>query len=371
MPGLFIQRQAEALTPWCDVAVISLHPDPHGPPKKEVDFSVENEVRVLRVYYRIAEGDRSSISKAKDLLRYYRIYSKAIKSIYQFKPQIIHAHILTRTAVMAWKFSRVYKIPFVISEHWSRYFKANDTYHGWLRRNLTSYISGQAVSVISVSEPLMEAMKARGIHSHDFHVIPNIVDSARFTPLPVPPQDPVKTVIHISCFEEKSKNITGFLEAIRHLSNVRNDFRCLLVGEGPDLQNIKEYADYLGLHEPRVTFTGLKTGDELIDVIRNADVSVVTSRYETFGTVIIESLACGIPVLSTAVGVAPDLIRENNGMVVEGWNVEEFSAALGRMLDQCRSFDRQSIRSSLGDRFTSQTVGLQLANLYRNILNDN
>ena len=55
MEGLFIRYQAEALTPFCDVAVISVHPDPECAGTFGVAFSEENEVRVLRVSYRPGE----------------------------------------------------------------------------------------------------------------------------------------------------------------------------------------------------------------------------------------------------------------------------------------------------------------------------
>lgn len=368
MPGLFIQRQAEALTQWCDVAVVYIRPVPGCPAKKEAVFDIEKEVRVLRVYYRIKGGERSVIAKAWDLLKYYRIYNEAIKSISKFQPHIIHAHILTRTALIAWKFSRIFKAPFVISEHWSRYFSANNSYKGEIRRFLTSFVAGQAAAVIAVSGTLMEAMKSQGIDKANYHVIPNIVDPSKFKPSENVPNDPLKCVIHISCFDDKSKNITGFLEVLQKTSMVRQDFRCLLVGEGPDFDRLKEYADILGLHAPLLEFTGLKTDTELITLLNHADLSVVTSNYETFGTVIIESLACGVPVLSTRVGIAPEVITEENGKMVTGFETDGFSSELSGMLDRCRSYDRKAIAGSLAGRFSSDEVGRQLKELYETIL---
>ena len=51
MPGLFIQRQAESLTSFCDVAVLYVQAEKDCPNKIEAEFAEENKVRVLRVYY--------------------------------------------------------------------------------------------------------------------------------------------------------------------------------------------------------------------------------------------------------------------------------------------------------------------------------
>ena len=307
MPGLFVQRQAEALTPYCDVAVISVHPDPDCPNKYEAEFSEENEVRVLRVYYKANGQTTSAIGKVLNLWRFYKANLKAIHSIRQFSPDLIHAHILTRMGLIGWKVSREQHIPLVISEHWSRYFPENNSYNGWLRKRLTTFVVKKADAVIAVSDTLLDAMKKSNLKNRNYKVIPNVVDTEIFRPGQSITKNPLKTIVHISCFEDKSKNISGFLRSLKDLSGKRKDFRCLMVGEGPDWDEMKEYAGFLRILDSYVSFTGVKTDNELAEILTGADFSVLSSRYETFGIVLIESLACGIPVVATAVGMAPDL----------------------------------------------------------------
>jgi glycosyltransferase involved in cell wall biosynthesis len=368
MPGLFVQRQAESLTPHCDVAVIYVHPDPDCPNKYEAEFSEENEVRVLRVYYRVKKHAPAIMAKALSLWRFYRANMKAVESIRQFSPDLVHAHVLTRMGFIAWRVCRKQHIPLVISEHWSRYFPENNSYGGWMRKRVTSFIVKKASAVIAVSEQLKLAMKKFHLDNPNFLIIPNVVDTRIFTPVPSFPENPLKTIIHISCFDDRSKNISGFLDAISELSLKRNDFRCLLVGDGPDLNSVKVYSQNLGIIDNYVFFTGLKEGVELAQIFNQADFSVVSSHYETFGTVVVESLACGIPVVSTRVGVAPDVIGEKNGLLIDPGNKNAMVDAIDWMLDHCRTYDKTAVCESISEKFNKKTIGNQLVGLYRTVI---
>jgi len=368
MEGLFIRYQAEALTPFCDVAVISVHPDPECAGTFGVAFSEENEVRVLRVSYRPGEQSWSFLRNVTDYMRLYRANMKAVRSIRKFAPDIVHAHILTRMGWIGWRVSRKLNAPLVISEHWSRYFPANGTYKGIFRKWLTSFIVRKASAVVAVSGPLKEAMLRCGLKNPVFRVIPNVVDTSVFRPRETDKSRGIKTLVHISCFEDKSKNISGFLRSIKALSGLRKDFRCLMVGDGPDRDDLEAYAASLGILDSFVTFTGLKTGEELVNILQDADFSVLSSRYETFGTVVIESLACGVPVVSTRVGVALEVIGETNGLLVPPDDEKALTEALNRMADCCRDFDRMAIHHDLPGSFTPGSVGKQLFKLYQDLI---
>lgn len=93
------------------------------------------------------------------------------------------------------------------------------------------------------------------------------------------------------------KSLPDFLDASWQGSKV-------VVGDGPDLNDLR--AQY-----PDVHFVGKKTGKDLGDYYRNADVFTFPSRTDTFGMVIIEALACGVPVAAYPVTGPLDIITEN------------------------------------------------------------
>jgi glycosyltransferase involved in cell wall biosynthesis len=105
------------------------------------------------------------------------------------------------------------------------------------------------------------------------------------------------------------------------------DVPLLLVGDGPEEMRLRSLAETLGAS---VTFTGLLENDDLIRMYVAADVFVLASRRETWGVVVNEAMAAGLPlVVSNQVGAARDLVvAGRNGDVVPAGDVDALSAAL-------------------------------------------
>lgn len=368
MPGLFIQRQAEALAKSNQVVVLYVHPDPECPSEFELDYAEEQGVNVIRVYYQVPAPSGSFFSPFVHLFRFVRAHLRGLDMAGDFSPDIIHSHILTRTGVMGHWLSRRLKTPHVISEHWSRYFPENNTYRGGVRKFLTRYVVRRAAAVITVSEKLQQAMQTCRLRNRNDHIVPNVIDTMLFSPSPGAGNKSLKQFIHVSCFEDRSKNISGFLAAVKQLRAERSDFRCIMVGEGPDLEDMQNLAMELGLIEDCVFFVGLIEGKELADLYQQSDFCVLSSRYETFGTIVIESLACGTPVVATEVGIVPEVINSSNGIIVPTEDEGALRDALREMLDRYDSFDRDAIREGIQDKYTPEAVGNQMTEIYRNIL---
>ena len=92
------------------------------------------------------------------------------------------------------------------------------------------------------------------------------------------------------------KNIAAFLAMTWTGSKV-------VVGHGPDLEDLKK-------RYPDVTFTGIRKGSELADHYRSADVFVFPSKTDTFGLVLIEAMACGLPLAGYPVSGPGDIITQ-------------------------------------------------------------
>jgi glycosyltransferase involved in cell wall biosynthesis len=132
---------------------------------------------------------------------------------------------------------------------------------------------------------------------------------------------------------------------------------------------IIKYCHDLAFPEGIVTCPGLQSGEDLVSMIRTADFLVLTSHYETFGSVIIEALACGTPVLSTDVGIAGQVINDTNGLIVVPSDNEALEVAVVKMFEDCRTkYDRKKVRESIGSAFSNKTIGEQLTGLYENVL---
>ena len=370
MPGLFVKRQAEVVSAHCDVSVLYVHEDPACSNMYEIEIADEDGINVVRVYYKVSLSEFGMFGKLVRMYRFFHANWLGFRKLRDFTPDLLHVHVLTRQGFIALIYKLFTRTPYVITEHWSRYFPQNNTYKGLLRKDITGHVVHFASAIIAVSEKLKEAMLDKNLNNRNYRVIPNPVDMDKFNIIEKTenPDPGKKRIVHISCFEDKSKNISGFLNAIKNLSKKREDFECYLIGEGPDWEQMKNHARDLDLIGKFAFFPGLKTGKDLVSEINNADFLVLSSHYETFGSVVIETLACGIPVVATNVGVVGDVVNKQNGLIVPPGDINALEEAIGIMLDNCRDYDRTQIRESVVDQFSNKIIGEQLHLLYQEVL---
>ena len=121
----------------------------------------------------------------------------------------------------------------------------------------------------------------------------------------------------------------------------------------------------------RVSFLGWQNRAQVGDLLRRCDVFVLPSRSEPFGIVIIEAMACGKPVVASAVGGIPEIIHQGeNGILVE----PEDPAALGDAI--LRVLEDEGLRAEIGRNglktvrrsFRSQHNGARYEGLFQHLL---
>jgi len=367
MFGLFIQRHAIAINNYADVSVIYIHPA-ENIEKQEVALSETAGVTEIKVYY----PRKNNTPQFLNGFKYLHSFVKAYKTYLDLKqkPDIIHVNILTRMGVLALFIKAFMNIPYIITEHWSRYLPQNNSYSGWVRKLVTKLVVRKAAAVTTVTRNLKEAMEKWGLKNKNYQVVPNVVDTDFFHPATNSENKEIKNLIHLSCFEERSKNMSGILRVLQRLSEQRSDFRLNMVGEGEDLEQTIEMAEKLKIKDRFVFFAGLKQGEELLQYMQNADVMIMFSHYENLPVVILEAFACGLPVLSSDVGGISEHLTDEKGRLVPPGDEEIFLSELNRILDNLDRFDRDKIRKYAVNHFSNDAVGKQFDAIYREILTD-
>jgi glycosyltransferase involved in cell wall biosynthesis len=362
MFGLFVQRHAEAAALFNDITVIYCQQttdngqQTSSKEKFEIVRTLENNVDTIRVYYKKPKN------KIQSLLRFYRANMMALKLCK--KPDLIHVHVLTRLGVIAWIQKILHKTPYIITEHWSRYLPGND-FSGFLRKTACKLVVRNAKTVTTVTENLATAMNNHGLKNDNYVVLPNVVnlDMFHINQKCTDAINHVPTIIHISCFEDKSKNISGLLESLKIIDDKGIDFQCKLIGEGMDLDLMKEKAKNLQLIN-KVSFTGLLQGQALADELSSGDFLVLSSNYENMPVVILEALASGLPVVSTNVGGIKEMIDDTKGILVEPRNKEALAEAMIKMIETHKNYDANYLRNSVIEKYGYESVGMFLSRLY-------
>jgi glycosyltransferase involved in cell wall biosynthesis len=370
MNGLFIERHAIAVAEYCDTSVLYIQPDDQCKNKYNYEFESDRNIKVLRVYYKKPEENLLGIDKIINLIRYLKSSYSGFFLLEKEcgKPDIIHVNVLTRTGILALYLNKVKGIPYIITEHWSRYLSITDTYKGFLRKIFTSYIVKNACSVTTVTNNLKAAMLNHNLKNINYSVIPNVVDTDLFIIGSKINKIEKIIITHISCFEDISKNISGILRVIKNISEVRQDFECRLVGDGIDKLKLENYALELGIKDKFVFFDGLLEGKEIVTALQKTDFLLMFSNYENFPVVISEALSCGLPVIATNVGGIPEHINDNYGMLVNARNEEELFSVIMKMMDNYKNYDIVKLREYAIENFSRKKVAQQFIEIYNHCL---
>jgi glycosyltransferase involved in cell wall biosynthesis/predicted metal-dependent phosphoesterase TrpH len=138
------------------------------------------------------------------------------------------------------------------------------------------------------------------------------------------------------------KNLGPLFAAFERLAAERADVGLAIVGDGPLWREYR--ARYAG---PRVAFTGFLKGEELARAYASADALVFPSKSDTFGNVVLEAQACGLPAIVVDRGGPPELVRHHGfGIVVDPDNPDTLRHAMCRMIDSpelCAEFRRAAL----------------------------
>lgn len=250
------------------------------------------------------------------LMPYYRLKG----FIKKFKPDAIHIAVEGPLGWAARRYCMMKNIPFTTSyhTHFPDYVAKRAPFaKDFARQKGIEHVRtfhAPAASIMVATESLENDLRGFGFQN-EFRRLSRGVDASVFKPMePTLFADLPKPVMLYVGRVAVEKNLEAFLSLDRSGTKV-------IVGAGPDLEMLrKKYPD--------AVFTGAKVGHELAAHYASADVFVFPSRTDTFGIVLIEALACGLPVAGYPVTGPVDIITEDFLGAVD----EDLNAAVTRAL---------------------------------------
>lgn len=370
MLGLFVSNHLQCLAGKCENSLLYLQFVEKQNAVFEIVNSDEGSSFNCTVYIRKARGRFKFLSALLNGFRYFNAFRRGynIIRLRKNKPDLVHVHVLTRPAIFALLLKLLHGIPYIISEHWSRYFPEHNAFQGFCRKRITQFILRHSEMLLCVSASLYKAMKAHGLNHQQHFTLANAVDTDLFKPSGDRPDSKVTRLIHISCFEDKSKNISGLLMALQILKSKSIAISLDLVGDGIDRAEMEALATKLGLGPDDVIFHGTLQPGILVKLLQLSDFLVQTSRYETFSTVVAESIACGIPVLSTPVGIFPEIFEPDLGLIIPGNSPDDIAGIVIQAVSRKGNFDSTAMRRIAIQRFSNESVGKELIERYSSII---
>ena len=244
------------------------------------------------------------------------------RGIDEFKPDIVHVATEATLGLAVLKHCQRQKLPVVSSFH-TNFDQYSDHYRvGWFGPLVWRYLRWFHNGTRQTYVPSMATISELSDRGFERLVLwPRGVDGHTFRP-DRPRREAIRTALgvkpdqvlvgHVSRLAYE-KNVSFLGQALAGLeSQLPDQVRVLIVGDGPARAELEQT---LG---PQANFVGYRTGEELADYYSACDLFAFASLTETFGNVILEAMASGLPVVAIRKGGPGDLIQEGkNGLLVE------------------------------------------------------
>ena len=340
----------------------------------DVETDLGGPVPTWRYYYRARLTGLPPLDRLLKLGLWLLCLGRGLRAVRRYwggpQPDLVHAHIMLRPAVLAWWLRLRHRIPYLITENWTVFLPINDARRGWLRGWLAGQLVKRADAFTPVSQDLRTALARLGGASARTVIIPNVVDTSLFhPPLPTTPR---QGLLNVAVFNEQAKNLSGLLRTVARLRahNPLLTVRLRVAGFGSAEKMLHQLATDLDLlADGTVTFLGKLSSASVAEEMRRAACFVLFSNYENLPCVLIEAQASGLPAVATRVGGVPELLPGDNsrGLLVPAGDEAALADALTAVLQNPTQFDAAALRRHAEAHFSVAAVGQQFRMLYQSI----
>jgi glycosyltransferase involved in cell wall biosynthesis len=126
--------------------------------------------------------------------------------------------------------------------------------------------------------------------------------------------------------------VDGIIRAVREMTGEYLNIKLWIVGDGPEKSNLKALAAELNISD-RVDFCGSRAHSEILNLLKRSDIFVLNSIYEGLPHVVIEAMACRVPVITTNIkGTGEVVIDGETGLLVTPGDVNELKDKLAQLI---------------------------------------
>lgn len=299
-----------------------------------------------------------------ELNKYIIAFRKAISDeVLSFKPDVIHAGHIWILASIAAEFD----IPLVITAHGTDligYDKSKKF------RKMAEDAAKKANHIITISVENEAMVKKVFPFTKDKVIcIPNGYNTDVFYPETLN-KDSVLAEFGINKHYEKVVSFAGKFTYFKGidvllkaaLSYENDNVITILAGDGELFGEMNDMAKDLGLQN--VVFLGNQSHDALRKLYNIADVSLVPSRSEAFGLVVVEAMACGTPVIGTDEGGIRDIITLETGFLISKDDASDLALKVKQILDGDVIFDRNKIAKYAMKKYSQDNFTKKLIKVY-------
>lgn len=222
--------------------------------------------------------------------------------------------------------------------------------------------------IVTNSKQSLETIRETNPISKTTFLLENVVDCEQFLPTPASkyPDRRIRVLMAGRLIELKRHDI--FLRALAQTRQSVSALQARIVGDGPLRPTLEQLAFELGVSDV-VEFVGIQA--DMVPFYQDADMLVLTSDCEGSPNVILEAMACGLPVVSTRVGAVPELVEHGRtGYVTDPGDVEAIAGAIVSLAcdPQRRAQMGQLARAKVEAEYSLDSLGPRLLAIYEQVL---
>lgn len=355
--GLFIQDQAMALSEKHEIIVVYFRVDySRFAPFSKYSFVKRQNGKITE--YELSTGKSFPvINQLKYFNDTFRFIRKEVLS--KKKIDIIHGHLSYPAGFLGTIIQKREKIPCVLTEHtWiKKYFRST------IHKLCVLHALKHCACVVAVSQALGDDINR--YCKRQVHVIPNVIDINKFSVTDPVRMDNKLNIGILGGMGNYRKGVDILIKAVSLLKDM--DITVHIGGDGKYLSTFRDMAKELDV-DGKCFFYGEIKPENIQDFYSKLDFYVLPSRDETFGVVVVEAMACGLPVIATRCGGPEEIITEETGVLIEKENPQELADAIRSLAGNLGSYNRKAIRNYVLDKYSQDCFTASLSELYQELL---
>lgn len=301
-----------------------------------------------------------------------RAYRKALKLINSSKEaDIYHIHVRNKYTKVFTQLNEIKNRPIVLTEHFSFYHTGikllPQEKQVEERKEIKAWFKNQSLKkIMPVSFELGNVLvNDFDVDEKLIHPIPNIAyKSFYFEKKNI--ND--KTIISLVANWQYPKNPILFFDSLLLIDEtLLRKIEINIVGIGQQLNEMKKYVNQHCSHI-NIEFHGLQDKEFIGELLRKSNLLVHPTDAENLPTIIIESLCCGTPVVTTKVNGIPELINDSNGLMSQAKDVEAFSKNLEYMIKHHDLYNNELISNDALKLFSEKQISKRFEIIYNDVL---
>jgi glycosyltransferase involved in cell wall biosynthesis len=355
--GLFIKDQAIALSTKHEVIVVYFKVDySHLAPFSKYSFIKRQSGKVIE-YELITGKSFPVINQLKYLKDTYSFINREI--LKRRRIDIIHSHLSYPAGFLGTIIQKRKGIPCIVTEHsWiNKYFRSR------IHKTSVLYTLKHSACIVAVSQALRDDINS--YCRRQVKVVPNVVEMKKFSLTGTLQRDKKLNAGILAGMGNYRKGLDILIKALPLLKDL--ELRVHIGGDGKYLNTFRNLAKELEVQEKCIFYGEIKP-EAIFDFYSKLDFFVLPSRDETFGVVVVEAMACGLPVIATKCGGPEEIITKETGILVERENPQDLARAIRIVSENPGSYQRDVIRNYVREKYGPETFVKSISEVYQELL---